>query len=216
SIALCAERRAVRARAGRHAGDRACRRDRAAAASGAAPARTGAGAAAVCRRDHRPPLYRHLHQYAGAVILPSLIARLRNDAPKAEIRILPSNTGVAESLRAGRADLAIGSYRRVPEWAQAETLMQETRVWVVSADHPAAQEELTLERLAELPQLVISATGEDERAIDGYVVDHGLERMVTRSDAGIVQGAFALRGLRRTVAVTTPHFLGAIAVISQS
>jgi DNA-binding transcriptional LysR family regulator len=155
-------------------------------------------------------------EYAGAVILPSLIARLRNDAPKAEIRILPSNTGVAESLRAGRADLAIGSYRRVPEWAQAETLMQETRVWVVSADHPAAQEELTLERLAELPQLVISATGEDERAIDGYVVDHGLERMVTRSDAGIVQGAFALRGLRRTVAVTTPHFLGAIAVISQS
>ncbi len=58
-------------------------------------------------------------EYAGAVILPSLIARLRNDAPKAEIRILPSNTGVAESLRAGRADLAIGSYRRVPEWAQA-------------------------------------------------------------------------------------------------
>ncbi len=155
-------------------------------------------------------------EYAGAVVLPSLIARLRTEAPNAEVRVLPSNLGVAESLRAGRADLAIGSYRRIPEWAGAEPLMRESRVWVLSADHPAAREEMTLERLAALPHLVISATGDDERAIDGYVVDHGLERMVTRSDAGIVQGALAARGLRRRVAITTPHFLAAFAAITQS
>ncbi len=155
-------------------------------------------------------------EYAGAAILPALIARVRCAAPKVEIRILPSNLGVAEALRVGRADLAIGSYRRLPEWCESESLLRETRVWVVRADHPAANQTMTLELLAELPHLVISATGEDERAIDGYVIDHGLERLVTRSDAGLLQALLTARGLRRTIVLTTPHFLSALVAISQS
>jgi DNA-binding transcriptional LysR family regulator len=155
-------------------------------------------------------------EYAGAVLLPALIPRLREEAPHASINILPANLGVAETLRSGRADIAIGSFRRAPEWFATEPLLRETRVWVMSADHPAARDELTVERLAELPHLVVAASGEDEHAIDGYVIDHGLERLVTRSDAGQLQGALAARGLRRNVAVTTPHFLGALTAISQS
>src|SRR3954464_7835797 len=155
-------------------------------------------------------------EYAGAVIVPALIARLRHDAPHAALSILPSNQGVAETLRCGRADLAIGSFRRFPNWFESERLLREDRVWVLGADHPAASGRLTLERLADLPHLVIAATGEDERAIEGYVVDHGLERLVTRSDAGLLQGALAARGLRRSVAVTTPHFLAALMTVSQS
>ena len=155
-------------------------------------------------------------EYAGAVLVPALIAKLRAVAPQASLNVLPSNHGVAENLRNGRADLAIGSFRRVPDWAASEPLLRETRVWVLSADNPAAREELTLDRLAALPHLVIAATGEDEHAIEGYVADHGLERLVTRSDVGLLQGALAARGLRRTVAVTTPHFLAALAAVSQS
>jgi DNA-binding transcriptional LysR family regulator len=155
-------------------------------------------------------------EYAGAVLLPPFIARLRAEAPHASLSVLPSNLGVAETLRSGRADLAIGSFKRIPDWFAGEPLMSETRVWVLSADNPAARDELTLERLAALPHLVITATGEDEHAIDGYVADHGLERLVTRTDAGLLQGALAARGLRRTVAVTTPHFLAALAAVTQS
>ncbi len=155
-------------------------------------------------------------EYAGAVIIPPLIARLRREAPHASLNILPSNQGVAETLRCGRADLAIGSFRRFPDWFESETLLRETRVWCLGADNPAAAGGLTLERLAQLPHLVIAATGEDERAIEGYVVDHGLERLVTRSDAGVLQGALAARGLRRDIAVTTPHFLAALSAVSQS
>ncbi len=155
-------------------------------------------------------------EYAGAVLLPAFIARLRAEAPNASLTILPSNLGVADTLRSGRADLAVGSFKRAPDWFATEPLMRETRVWVLSADNPAANQELTLERLAALPHLVIMATGEDEHAIDGYVVDHGLERLVTRSDAGLLQGALAGRGLRRNVAVTTPHFLAAVAAVSRS
>jgi DNA-binding transcriptional LysR family regulator len=155
-------------------------------------------------------------EYVGAVLIPALVARLRDEAPRAEIRIRPSNMGVTEALLAGRADLAIGSFRRVPEWFACEPLFEETRVWVVSNSHPAAWEELTLERLAAVPHLIISAIGEDEQAVAGYVVDHGLERLVTRSEVGLLQGALAMRGLTRAVGLTTPHFLAALAIVSHS
>jgi DNA-binding transcriptional LysR family regulator len=155
-------------------------------------------------------------EYVGTVLMPGFIARVRALAPDAELRIRPSNMGVAEALLAGRVDLAIGSFRRAPEPFVCEPLFQETRVWVLSADHPAARDELTLERLASLSHLIISATGEDEHAVDGYVVDHGLERLVTRSEVGLLQGALAARGLHRVIRMTTPHFPAALAVVSQS
>jgi DNA-binding transcriptional LysR family regulator len=155
-------------------------------------------------------------EYAGTVLMPGFIARLRAEAPNAELRIRPSNMGVAEALLAGRVDLAIGSFRRVPEPFAYEPLFRETRVWVLSVDHPAAGGDLTLERLAELSHMIISATGEDEHAVDGYVIDHGLERLVTRSELGLLQGALAAHGLRRVIGLTTPHFLAALAVVSQS
>jgi DNA-binding transcriptional LysR family regulator len=112
--------------------------------------------------------------------------------------------------------LAIGSFRRIPERFGHEPLFEESRVWALSDDHPEADEELTLERLAALSHLIITATGEDENAVGGYVVDHGLERLVTRSEVGLLQGALAARGLRRQIGLTTPHFLAALAVVSQS
>ena len=75
-------------------------------------------------------------EYAGAVIIPPLIARLRQEAPHASLSILPSNQGVAETLRCGRADLAIGSFRRFPDWFESETLLQENRVWVPRRRQP--------------------------------------------------------------------------------
>ena len=155
-------------------------------------------------------------EYVGTILMPPLIARLRALAPNAELRIRPSNMGVAEPLLAGRVDLAIGSFRRVPEPFVYDPLFRETRVWVMSADHAAAQGDLTLERLASLSHLIISATGEDEQAVNGYVSDHGLERLVTRSEVGLLQGALAAHGLRRVIRLTTPHFFGALAMLSQS
>ncbi|HZT87789.1 MAG TPA: LysR family transcriptional regulator [Stellaceae bacterium] len=154
-------------------------------------------------------------EYVGAILMPGFVARLRLDAPRAELRILPSNKGVTEALRAGRADVALGSFRRIPDWLRHEPLFTDTRVWVLSADHPLADRELNLERLAELPHLVSSATGEDESAVEGYVLDNGLERLVTRSDAEVLR-AFAEQGLRRSVALTTPHFLAAVSIVSCS
>ncbi len=87
-----------------------------------------------------------------------------------------------------------------PEWFATEPLLRETRVWALSADHPAAREELTIERLAELPHLVIAATARTSMRSKAMSPTNGLERLVTRSDSGVLQGVLAARGLRRNVA----------------
>ena len=149
------------------------------------------------------------NDHACAAIVPGLMARLRQEAPSASLRVVPSHRGVAEGLLAGRVDLAIGGFGRIPDRFASETLYQETMVWVLSANNPASREALTLERLAQLPHLIIALTGEDERAVDGVVPDHGLEWRVMRDDAGAFQDALAARGLRRHVGLTVPHVLTA-------
>src|SRR3954453_1654714 len=48
--------------------------------------------------------------YASAAIVPGLMARLRDRAPGASLRVVPSHAGVAEALQTGRVDLGIGSF----------------------------------------------------------------------------------------------------------
>jgi DNA-binding transcriptional LysR family regulator len=156
------------------------------------------------------------NDYAAAVLLPALLARLRREAPHAALRVRPSGLGVAEALDTGRVDLAIGRFGRVPDRYASETLYRDTVVWVLSRDNPEARGTLTLERLAALPHLILSSVGDDVAAIDGYVLDHGLELRVTRDDASAFQGALAARGLRRTIALTVPHALAAPAIVERS
>ena len=156
------------------------------------------------------------NDHACAAIVPGLMARLRQEAPSASLRVVPSHRGVAEGLLAGRVDLAIGGFGRIPDRFASETLYQETMVWVLSANNPASREALTLERLAQLPHLIIALTGEDERAVDGVVPDHGLEWRVMRDDAGAFQDALAAHGLRRHVGLTVPHVLTAPRIVARS
>src|ERR1700757_337343 len=54
-------------------------------------------------------------EYIGTVLLPRFIAGVRALAPNAELRIRASNVGVADALLAGRVDVAVGSFRRLPD-----------------------------------------------------------------------------------------------------
>ena len=154
--------------------------------------------------------------YGSATIVPGLMARLRDRAPGADLRVVPSQVGVAEALQTGRVDLAIGAFGHIADRFASEDLFQETLVWVLSADNPACREPMTLERLAELPHLIIALTGEDARAVDGLVSDHGLEWRLIRDDAGAFQGALSARGLKRRIGLTVPHVLAAPRIVARS
>ncbi|MBO0738310.1 MAG: hypothetical protein J2P48_17345 [Alphaproteobacteria bacterium] len=64
--------------------------------------------------------------------------------------------------------------------------------------------------------MIIPAIERDKHAVKGYVSDHGLQRLVTRSEVGLLQDALAAQGLSRVIALTTLHYLASPAVMSQS
>jgi DNA-binding transcriptional LysR family regulator len=154
--------------------------------------------------------------HVSIAIVPRLMARLGAEAPHATLRVQPSSLGVAEPLDSGLVDVALGTFGRIPERFDSEVLFRETVVWAVRGDHPLARGTLTLERLAEVPHLILAATADDAHTVDGFIVEHGLERQVLRDDAAALQGALAARGLRRTIGLALPYALVAPRIVAQS
>lgn len=154
--------------------------------------------------------------YATAVLLPSVIGRIRADAPGVGVRITPCVGDIGEALDTGRVDLAISAYGRVPERLGLHVLLRDRLVWVLRADHPLAREPLTLERLASLPHLVRAVTDERTEAMDGMVVEHGLERRVAQDGDGALTDALASIGRRRQKRLTVPSTHAALAIVGES
>ncbi len=148
-------RRAVRARRRRHAADRAGRRDRPAPAPGARSHAAGAGAVGVRSQDHRTAASRSVPAtISRALLLPEITARLRVEAPHAELRVRAiDDIDIVEELDAGRMDLVTGAFGRIPErFAQEAALSRRDGVGVARR-HPAAGKTLTLELIAGWPHL---------------------------------------------------------------
>ena len=87
-------------------------------------------------------------------------------------------------------------------------------VWVLRADHPMADQPLTMDRLCALPHIII-AIAEDAQVVDGSVVYGGLERRVIWDD-GSVQRAMAAQGKQRMVALTVPDSHSALSIVSRT
>lgn len=154
--------------------------------------------------------------YACAVLLPGVVGRIRADAPGVEIRITPGVADIGEALDTGRVDLAISGYGRVPERLGLRVLLRDRLVWVLRADHPMAQGPLTLERLASLPHLVRAVTDERTEAMDGMIVEHGLERRVAQHGDGALTDALAGIGRQRQVRLTVPSTHAALAIVGET
>jgi DNA-binding transcriptional LysR family regulator len=152
--------------------------------------------------------------YACAVMLPEVVARLRAEAPRVELRIRNAGPGLVDTLDAGRVDAAIGGFARVPDRFAKEPLFEERLVWVMRADHPMANEPLTIDRLCALPHIII-AMAEDAQVVDGSVVDNGLERRVIWDD-GSVQREMSAQGKQRIVALTVPDSHSALSIVSRT
>jgi DNA-binding transcriptional LysR family regulator len=152
--------------------------------------------------------------YVCAVLLPEVVARLRTEAPHAQLRIRNAGSTLVETLDAGRSDLAIGGFVRAPERFQHTPLFEERMVWVIRADHPMADQPLTMDALCDLPHILI-VQAEEAQMVDGMITDNGLERRAIWDDSS-VQQALAAQGKQRTVAVTVPDSHSALAIVSRT
>lgn len=154
--------------------------------------------------------------YVGVVLAPSFIARVRREAPFAELKLQAITGALGDDLHSGRVDLAIGSFGLTAERFERETLFSETMVWALRAGHPAARgERLSLKTLASLPQVILSTT-EPGRIWDGQVSSGGLERRVIWDDAGALEAALAGQSWRRNIGLTVQDSQTALAVASQT
>jgi DNA-binding transcriptional LysR family regulator len=134
-----------------------------------------------------------LTDYASAVVGPTLLARLRADAPGVDLRVIGYQKGeVGELIARGAADLALGVFANPPEGCVVTPVAQDRFIGLARRGHPALDGALTVEAWAAL--------------------DHALVTL-SRDARGAVDAALGQRGLSRRVALTLPHFLALPAIL---
>ncbi len=136
--------------------------------------------------------------YVECVLIPPLIARLRQCAPGVQIEILILRDTVPEAeLASGAIDLVLGfdEYMSVPGHLSRETWLTEPLVALVRTDHPQIGEQLSLHELITTPHVFHSPLGTRESIVDQYL---------------------ATQGLQRTIPVNSQSYMSAAAIVSQS
>jgi DNA-binding transcriptional LysR family regulator len=153
--------------------------------------------------------------YLSAVLAPGLVHRFRTLAPRAELVLRHQEKSITEALDSGRVDIAIGAFGRSSDRFDRCVLFQEQLVWVMRKVHPLADQELTLERLAGEPHLIISATG-SIADMDTVFLDNGLERRVIWDDDGAYLGAMSRAGRMQVTGMTAPDSITALAIAAET
>lgn len=136
-----------------------------------------------------------------AVVLPPLLAKLRQTAPSVDIsmrQVLPTPARVWQSaiseLETRAVDIAIIPSDDIPVRFVGRILYEEDFVIAMRAGHPFGQAP-TLHRYCQMQHLVVSLTGDAH---------------------GFVDEMLAKQGYERRVALTAPNFMFALAVIAET
>jgi DNA-binding transcriptional LysR family regulator len=141
-----------------------------------------------------------------ALVLPTLLRRLGQEAPGVDLAVVPMPKRLADSLETGDVDLAIYPVLLDPQpfdfgtqvdaELQSRTLFRDTFRCFFRADHPAlAARRLTLKAFTRLNHILVSPAGEGP---------------------GVVDRVLQTQGLERRTALRVPHFASALEVVAQS
>jgi DNA-binding transcriptional LysR family regulator len=127
------------------------------------------------------------NSYVEFIMMPAIVARLRDCAPGIRLRLTPFGNDVTETgVISGNTDMVLGRIVEPPENLVVQHLMNEGLACVIRADHPLVGENLSTEQYEQLKHVNVLPPG--------------------RMRAGLYQ-ALEKRGLRRQVAVSVTHFL---------
>jgi DNA-binding transcriptional LysR family regulator len=73
--------------------------------------------------------------YVAAVLLPGVIARMRERAPHTHLAVVPFGAGVLDRFESGQIDVLIGDFGRVPDGCEARPLFEDNLVWLLGRDY---------------------------------------------------------------------------------
>lgn len=135
-----------------------------------------------------------LTDHACAILLPSLVARIRRGAARVKLEVSAWRTQAYEDAAAGRIDVAL-SAEEAPPTLESEVIFNLDFVCVVGSALQIRMRRLTLKQYLELPHALVETLA-------------GLQTLVDRPLAQL--------GLKRNVVLSLPFFVPAVYAIAQS
>ncbi len=130
------------------------------------------------------------------LLAPALMARLAKEAPGIDIRFLSYGPDLVEKMETGQVDLAFAqSTTPLPPGARSEPVTRDRLALVLRQGHPMAKRKWTPEDYGRVDHVGISIFGDAGSELDGQL---------------------ARFGVKRRMALTTPHFIAALAAVSQT
>ena len=133
--------------------------------------------------------------YEMVAILPDVIKRITDEAPLLNLKIVPLTGDDLSPLEQHEVDFVLAGTDKTSAILRRSTVLKDNFVCVMSANNPAAQQELTLEKYLEMRHCQVSF----------YTLR-----------PGIVDMALADRGMKRNAVVRVPHFLAAAFIVEDS
>jgi DNA-binding transcriptional LysR family regulator len=121
-----------------------------------------------------------VNNYASRAVVPALCRKAADAAPNVALDIRPLGAlNVLDQLDTGSADVAITKLVDGGERFKCARITDDDYVALLDRQHPAADHnELSLERLAEIPHIVLTSDGDDTSFVDEALETHGLARQI--------------------------------------
>ncbi|HEX8046551.1 MAG TPA: LysR substrate-binding domain-containing protein [Rhizobium sp.] len=152
-----------------------------------------------------------------AVIVAPFLRELQTLAPGVDLIIKPSTRlDLAEQIDLGRIDLAVGIFAEVPSRLNSRTLMSQGEAVLMRKGHPVSRGKLTLRDLAKYPLVTLSAGGQEEGAVSGFILDRGLARQSEMFDRDALEEALLETKETPRFRVAVPHALAIPALLSET
>ena len=130
------------------------------------------------------------------LLAPALMARLAKEAPGVDIRFVGYSPSIIAQMEAGEIDLAFAtSTTPLPPGALSESHARDRLALVLRKGHPLARRAWTPQDYARVNHVGISIFGDAGSELDAQL---------------------ARFGVKRRMALVTPHFLAALAAVSQT
>ena len=130
------------------------------------------------------------------LLAPALMARLAKEAPGIDIRFENYSPNIIERSESGQLDLVFAtSTAALPPGARSETYAHDRLALVLRKGHPMAKRKWTVEDYGKVNHVGISIFGDAGSDLDAQL---------------------AKFGVTRRMALVTPHFIAALAAVSQT
>jgi DNA-binding transcriptional LysR family regulator len=127
---------------------------------------------------------------------PALMARLAKEAPGIDIVVEPYSRDVAQRMENGSLDFVFAlANTPLPPGAESEVLTEDRLALVMRRGHPAENQQWTVEDYGRFNHASIGIMGDGISELDAQL---------------------AMHGVKRRIALTTPHFMAALAAVSAS